>query len=231
MSTPVEPERLTGSGVATARNIGALLALCMWDARVSTAHAIPTHGPVLLVASHAGSLDGPLLVALSPRPVHVLTNTEVFVGVWGRLLRAAGQVAVECGEPDRSALRNALALLADDRVVAVFPEARPGRGDAAHTRHGAAYLALNSAAVVVPVAILGSRRSGATLDSVPRLRARVDVVFAPPIDLPAGGDPRRRATLARTSELIRQHLADHVRTACQRTGQHLPELPPRQESQ
>ncbi len=218
------------SGVATARNIGATISR-LWDVRTAASHLVPGTGPVILAANHTGLLDGPLLAAVSPRPVHLLARSALFVGVWDRLLRASGQVPVAEGEPARAGLLQALGLLADDRVVGVFPEGERGRGDVARIQHGVAYLAVRSGAPVVPVAVLGTRRSRASLDSLPRPRARVDVVFGSPLQLPADGDPRRRAALSGVGELIRQGLADHVRLACRRTGRQLPELPGRVEDQ
>jgi 1-acyl-sn-glycerol-3-phosphate acyltransferase len=223
--TSASPGRLPGThGVATARNLGRYLA-AIWDVRVSSAHLVPGSGAVILVANHTGALDGPLLAAVSPRPVHVLAKSQVFVPPWGSLLRSLGQVPVENRGPDRSALLVCRELLADRRVVGVFPEASRGRGDLRHSKHGAAYLAATSRAPIVPVAVLGSRRSGAALDSLPRPRTRIDVMFGEPFTVAADAEPHARAALARVGENIRQQLADHVEVACRRTGQRLPDLP------
>ena len=208
-------------GAASGRNLVALLSK-FWKMRVVGAHHVPMDGPVLLVSNHTGMLDGPLLGAMSPRPVHVLTKSELFVPPLDSILRWFGQVSVDDATPDRTALRTAVDLLAAGRVVGMFPEGHRGRGDVAHVRHGAAYLVAHSAARVVPVAVLGTRSTSQKLDSVPRLRATVDVVFGEAFRPSVEGDPRRRIVVARSSELIRQRLADHVRTACARTGQVLP---------
>lgn len=182
---------------------------------------------MLVASNHTGLLDGPFLLALAPRPLHVLAKSELFSGMLGRMLTAAGQVPLDYEGPDRSALLECRALLADGRAVGIFPEAHRGRGDVAHARHGAAYLALHSGAPVVPAALLGTRRSGASYDSVPPMRSRIDLVFGEPLTLVADGDPDRRSVVARAGEQIRQHLADHVGEACRRTGQRLPDVPAR----
>jgi 1-acyl-sn-glycerol-3-phosphate acyltransferase len=146
----------------------------------------------------------------------------VLVPPFDRLLRGTGQLRMDDAAPDRSALHLARALLADGRVVGLFPEGRRGSGDVRHVRLEAPYLAALSGAVVVPVAILGSRPAGAGRDSLPRLRRRIEVLFGAPVDLDVEGDPRRRAVLARSGERLRQALSDHVRTAVARTGQDLP---------
>jgi 1-acyl-sn-glycerol-3-phosphate acyltransferase len=209
------------SGAANGRNLAGL-ALRAWSLRVTSAHLVPERGPVLLVANHTGFLDGIALVGAAPRPIHVLTARSQFAPPWAGVLRSTGQIAYDDDRPDRSALLAAADVLAADGAVGVFPEAHRGGGEVAHVRHGAAYLAHLAGAPVVPVAVLGTRPPGAGADALPRWRTRIDVVFGEPVDIRASGDPRRRAVVARTGERLRQVLADHVRTACRRTGQDLP---------
>lgn len=209
------------SGAATGRNLAGLLAR-MWRLRVSAAHHVPAQGSVVLAANHTAFLDGILLSAASPRPVHVLTGSEAFVPPLDRLLRATSQIRVEHDGPDRTALHQAVAVLQGDGVVGIFPEVHRGAGDGRHVRHDAAYLAARTGAPVVPVAILGARPAGAGKDALPRLRSTLHVVFGEPVAIAADGDPRRRAVLARSGERLRQVLSDHVQLAVRRTGQDLP---------
>jgi 1-acyl-sn-glycerol-3-phosphate acyltransferase len=209
------------SGAATGRNLAALVSR-MWRLRVTGAHHVPATGPVILAANHTAFLDGILLAAASPRPVHVLAASELFVPPLDRLLRATSQIRMEYDAPDRSALREALAVLGGDGVVGLFPEGHRGPGVCRHVRHEAAYLAARAGAVVVPVAILGARPAGAGKDALPRLRSPLDVVIGEPVDIRVDGDPRRRAVLARSGERLRQALSDHVQLAVRRTGQDLP---------
>lgn len=220
MST-LEAAAPSTSGAATGRNVAGLVAR-LWKLRVTGAHHVPTSGPVLLVANHTAFLDGVLLAAASPRPVHVLAASELFVPPLDRLLRATSQIRFSHDGPDRSALRAALAVLADGGVVGIFPENHRGAGDGQHVRHEAAYLAARSGAPVVPVAILGARPAGAGKDALPRMRSPLDVVLGEPVDIRVDGDPHRRAVLSRSGERLRQVLSDHVQLAVRRTGQELP---------
>ena len=210
------------SRAATGRNVAALAARA-WKVTVTGADAVPHDGPVLLASHHTAYLDGLLLAACSPRPVHLLASAELFAPPFERLLRGTGQIPVDHERPDRRALRTALGLLEGGGVVGVFPEGNRGAGDVRHVRPETAYLAALSGAVVVPVAILGSRATGARRDSLPRLRTPIDVVLGDPVDIRVTGDPRRRAVLTRSGERLRQILADHVRAACARTGRTLPD--------
>lgn len=206
---------------ATARNVAALLARA-WKVRITAAHLVPAEGPVLLAAQHSAFLDQFLLLAASPRPVHVMSGAEAYAAPFGSALRAAGQIRHDPDVPDRRALGEALDLLAGGAAVGIFPEGQVGAGDVRHVHHDTAYLAARSGATVVPVAILGARPVGRGADALPRWRARIDVVFGEPVDIRVAGDPSRRSVLARSGERLRQVLADHVRTACARTGAELP---------
>ena len=209
------------SSAATARNLAALAARA-WRLRVDGAPRVPPEGPVLLVANHSGVLDALVLAAASPRPVHVLVAVDPTATPAQRLLRRSGQIPLRDDGPDRAALRTACEVLERGGVVAVFPEGPRGAGDVRHARLEAAYLVARTDAVVVPVAVLGTRPPGAHRDALPRLRGRVDVVYGEPVGVPVDGDRRRRVVVARAGERIRQLLADHVGAACELTRQPLP---------
>ena len=206
---------------ATGRNLAALAARA-WRVHVDGADLVPLQGPVILACNHSGFLDGLVLAAASPRPVHVLADADLFAPPLDRLLRGTGQIPMEHRAADRAALRTADDILSGGGVLGIFPEAERGAGDVAHARPDAAYLAARTGALLVPVAILGTRPSGGGRDALPKLRARIEVVIGAPVDVRVAGDPRRRALLARSGERIRQLLADHVRDACERTGLDLP---------
>ncbi|MBI1376177.1 MAG: 1-acyl-sn-glycerol-3-phosphate acyltransferase [Frankiales bacterium] len=210
---------------ATGRNLAAL-AVKAWRVRGHGADLVPREGPVVLVANHAGVLDGVLVAARCPRPVHVLVSADLAVPPFTHLLATTGQIPMSSAYPDRVSLRAASAVLGGGGVVALFPEGEAGAGDVRHAHHGAAYLALTCGAPVVPVAVLGSRPRGARRDALPRLRSAVDVVFGAPVLLRPEGDPRRRAVLTGAGERVRQLLADHVGAAMAATGQTLPGPPP-----
>lgn len=187
-----------------------------------TAHVPPT-GPVVLASNHIGFLDGALLFAMSPRPVHVLVLDRVFVGGVGRLLRATGQIPLAQGIGDRTALGQALAVLRRGGLVGIFPEGARGRGDVAAAGRGVAWLALQGGAPVVPVACLGTRHTGDGAAAWPRWRSRLVMDFGEPVavaDLGVGM-PRRRA-VERGADVVRERLAAHVAQASARHGIALP---------
>ncbi|MBE9928145.1 1-acyl-sn-glycerol-3-phosphate acyltransferase, partial [Cellulosimicrobium cellulans] len=92
------------AGPAWSRWVGRFLARVVWATEVVGAEHVPAHGPVVLAANHTGVVDGPLVLGVAPRPLHVLVKEEMFSGPVGWVLRAAGQIPV-----DRTGGRPALA--------------------------------------------------------------------------------------------------------------------------
>lgn len=200
-----------------------LLFRVVWRVRVHAAERVPAQGAVLLASNHLGLLDGPMLVGVAPRWPQCLVKQEMFRGPIGVLLRAVGQIPVDRGRGDRAALQRALSVLAAGGVVGVFPEGTRGRGDVGEVRQGIAWLALRSRAPVVPVACLGTRRTGEPTSRLPGLRRRIDVVFGAPVELSARAGVPGRVALAEASAALQERMAAHVNEALRCTGQVLPE--------
>lgn len=211
-----------------ARRVAASLLRRRYDVHVHGAEHVPADGPVLLSCNHIGLFDGPLLTAVAPRSVHALVKREMFAGPGGWLFGALGQISVERSATDPVAVKQAIRVLRDRGVVAVYPEGSRGRGDVKHSRLGAAYLAMVTGAVVVPVAHLGTRTHGASVHAAPVRGARLDVVFGAPLRAaePPVAWPRRRAQVGSLAEQLRVGLARHVHDAVLLTGQALPTAPP-----
>ena len=179
-------------------------------------------GALILAPNHIGLLDGPLLAAFYPRPVHALTKKEMFEGHTGFALRAVGQIPLSRHEVDLSAVKDCLKVLRDGGVVAVYPEGTRGSGEVKRIHTGAAYLALVTGAPVIPVAVFGTRDPGGGIDSVPVKGARFDLVYGPPVYLDKQPWPRRKEVVRRATENLRNRLRDHVVDAMSITGRELP---------
>ena len=111
------------------------------ELHISGADQLPAAGPVLLVARHYHHLyDGAAILATIPREVRVLVGLDwverpaALLGMQ-KACRAAGWPVVYRDPGDRprsmwlpalrSALRESVALLADGKILLVFPEGYP----------------------------------------------------------------------------------------------------------
>lgn len=204
------------------RPVGRWLIRRWYDVHVHHRDRFPRNGPVVVAANHVGFVDGPLLAAFAPRPVHALTKREMFVGPLGTFLTAAGQIPVDRSGVDPRAVRTCLRVLREGGVVGVFPEGSRGNGELDRFRRGAAYLGMVSGAPIVPVTFLGTREPGGTIESLPPRGARIDIVIGQPIPQAAVRWPRKKADVARRSFQVRDRMLHEITVAQTETGRRLP---------
>ncbi|WP_174887218.1 lysophospholipid acyltransferase family protein [Streptomyces abyssomicinicus] len=206
-------------GAEVGRRIGVGLMNGLWRPRVLGAGKVPPTGAAILAVNHSHMLDGPMVMGVSPRPTHFLIKKEAFVGPLDPFLRGIGQVAVDRAGTDRTAVTDALGVLAAGGVLGIFPEGTRGEGDFASLRAGLAYFAVRTGAPIVPVAVLGSaERRGRLISGLPPLRHRIDVVFGDPFDAGDGTGRRTRAALDEATARIQEQLAAHLEKARRLTG-------------
>ena len=183
---------------------------------------IPRTGPCVISSNHLGLLDGPLLAAFAPRPVHALTKKEMFEGRTGFALRALGQIPLSRYDVDPAAIKDCLKVLRDGGVVGIYPEGTRGDGELRHFHTGVAYLGLATGAPIVPLVMFGTREPGGHMDSVPPKGARFDFVYGPPVYLEQQPWPRTQSEVRRTASELRNRFARHVVEAKVLTGRELP---------
>lgn len=155
--------------------------------RVIGADNVPRTGAAVIAPNHKSYWDPFVLGAALPRPACGMGKAEVFQGLPGKFLLATGGFPVRRGESDEEALITARTVLARGDLLAVFPEGTLHRDGATlgQPKRGAARLAIEGGAPVIPVAMVGLDKRRFHL---PR---RVQVSFGEPIpvaDLAASPD-------------------------------------------
>jgi 1-acyl-sn-glycerol-3-phosphate acyltransferase len=172
----------------------------LYRLRVEGVENIPESGGFVLAANHLSNFDPwPLALPLFPRRyLRFMAKSELFWWPLGPIISAGGAFRVRRGQGDIEAVRTAVGLVREGHVVVMFPHGtrqrkglvkkyRPG----AHT--GAARIALEAGAPLVPAAIKGTDR----LTRLGPLRVR----YGKPIDL--DGLDARTATDKLMAELDR----------------------------
>jgi len=144
---------------------------------VEGADKIPATGPVVIVPNHKSFWDAFFVAVPVRRRVHFMGKAELFQGRFGRLFLALGGFPVRRGESDAETLETARAILARGDVLALFPEGTrvPDPEALGTPRRGAARLAIEAGAPMVPAAITGTEKRRLPL---PR---RVRISFGDPI--------------------------------------------------
>ncbi|MEA2400838.1 MAG: hypothetical protein QOK00_1241 [Thermoleophilaceae bacterium] len=159
-----------------------------WRVAVEGAPHVPAHGRALLASNHAGILpwDATMIsVALLrehplPRYPRFLVLNWAFDLPWiSAFMRKVGGVV--------ASPYNALRLLEQDQLVAVFPEGVKGTGKPFAERYrlqrfgrgGFVEIALRTGAPIVPVAVVGSEEIYPKLGDVPALARLIGAPFFP----------------------------------------------------
>ncbi|MFE9683443.1 lysophospholipid acyltransferase family protein [Streptomyces sp. NPDC006285] len=191
----------------------------LWKPRVLGAWRVPATGPVIFAPNHSHVLDGPMVIGVAPRASHFLVKKEAWIGPIASFMHATGQVKVDRSIADRTAITQALDVLAAGGVLGIFPEGTRGEGDFASLRAGLTYFAVRSGAPIVPIAVLGStERQGRLIKGLPPLRSRVDVVFGDPFQAGDGSGRRTRKALDEATVRIQKQLTTHLENARRLTG-------------
>ncbi len=141
-----------------ARGLTKLVVLVTMNATVKGLENFPKQGPALVVINHLGDADAVLLAASIPTTIDGMGKIELNEH-WlvGPMFRAYGVIYVHRGRPDRKAIRAALDGLAEGRMIALAPEGRQSvEGKLEAGTEGAAFLAMKTGAVIVPVAMTGT---------------------------------------------------------------------------
>ncbi len=159
-------------------------------------------GGFVLAANHTSNFDPwPLAMPLFPRrQLRFMAKSELFNPIVGPVITAGGAFPVHRGEGDLEALETAARLVRGGEIVVMFPEGtRRSKGlrkkHHARPHTGAARIALDADAPLVPAAIKGTDR----LSRLGPLR----VAYGPPIGIDdLRGDDVRQAARTATDRLM-----------------------------
>lgn len=175
---------------ALARAIVGVIFRVFWRPTVSGREHIPPTGPLIIASNHLSFIDSVVIPLAVPRRVRFLAKTEYFEGRGprGRLVALFFRLidAVPVPRDNRrgsvAALETALSVLREGHAFGIYPEGTRSRdGRLYRGRTGVGWLALESGAPVVPVALVGTDRVQPVGARVPRI-APVHVRFGPPVD-------------------------------------------------
>jgi 1-acyl-sn-glycerol-3-phosphate acyltransferase len=175
---------------------------------VTGAENIPASGPAILASNHLSVVDSIFLPLMVERPVTFAAKSEYFTGtrwrdkVVGAYLRSTNQLSTDRAgaRAAQAMLDAALDLLNGGQLFGIYPEGtRSPDGRLYRGRTGIGYLALNSGAPVIPVAMIGTERILPPGHRIPR-PGKIEIRIGEPITFdqfrgqPAGARQRRAVT-------------------------------------
>jgi len=146
---------------------------------------VPASGPVVVAANHPSYLDPVLLSLQVKRPIRFMAWEGLFkVPLLGAVMRGFGAFPVDTRPGEgRRAYEQAKALVVAGEMVGIFPEGKRSRTGwmEERLREGAARLAYETGAPLVPASITGAYRAWPHWSALPQ-PARIRVRFHEPID-------------------------------------------------
>jgi 1-acyl-sn-glycerol-3-phosphate acyltransferase len=141
------------------RFVAWLLSRLVYRFQVTGADNIPLQGPAVLVCNHVSFVDAILLMAASPRPIRFMMDHRIFrIPVLGWLFKLGKAIPIAPRSEDAAAYEAAFdaadAVLADDELIAIFPEGGITHDGALQPFKGGIMKILERRAVpVVPMAL------------------------------------------------------------------------------
>lgn len=165
----------------------------LYRVEVVGSEQVPRTGGCILACNHESILDPFVLAVVTTREIRYMAKSELFRNrVLESAFRALGAFPVERGRGDLGAFTEAERLVRDGEVLGIFPQGTSKQGRQRVWHRGAARLALQTGAPLVPVRMTGTR--GAPW------RTRVRIVVGEPIHVTAG-KPTIVAARALTEQL------------------------------
>jgi len=127
--------------------------------RVYGKERVPLEGGIVVASNHFSWLDPAVLGYASPRVLYYMAKIEAHrLPGLGTFIRAFGCFPVRRGESDRDAVRLMRTIVAEGHALGLFAEgSRQRSGLPGHVQPGAAMVALQEGAPILPVAIHGTQ--------------------------------------------------------------------------
>ncbi len=122
---------------------------------------LPEKGAVLLVSNHETMLDMFMIGYKIKRKVHWMAKEELFRNkLFAKIITGLGAYPVKRNSRDQAAIKATLNLLEQEKVVGIFPQGTRsrGRGLSLKAKPGTAHFAVDTGAIIQPVAIWGNVR-------------------------------------------------------------------------
>ena len=214
--------------------VGRLISWILMDITVIGLEHAPTKGPLIVTANHFSWFDAPLLTMYLPVKPAFLIAIESQRFFWVRLFtNAFNGIPIWRGRADRKAMRQALQTLDDGNAVGIFPEGgidpRTAKkreagelivntgyehfsrsdGELTHAKPGTIYLAVESQAMILPVALIGTEN---VLNNVFRFRRtpvtiQIGPAFGPLVIESELSNSERKQRMKKLSEEVMMRIA------------------------
>ena len=173
---------------------------------------IPASGPAILASNHLSFIDSMYLPLAISRPVVFPAKAEYFSAkgplgrIWAAYLRSTNQLMIDRSDANsaQATLEAAAGILRRGDLFGFYPEGtRSPDGRLYRGRARLGWLALNTGAPVIPVAMMGTRKMLPPGAPFPR-PTKVEIKIGKPLEFGhLAGDPPARARRTIADEVMR----------------------------
>jgi 1-acyl-sn-glycerol-3-phosphate acyltransferase len=127
--------------------------------RIYGVENVPQRGRLLVVSNHASDFDPPIVSNCVGRPVAFMAKEELFrIPLLKQVIKLYGAYPVKRGSVDRSAMKAAIASIEAGWATGIFLDGtRTDDGRIHHPKLGAAWIAAQTQAPLLPVCLWGSQ--------------------------------------------------------------------------
>ena len=149
--------------------------------RVEGGEYIPEEGGVILASNHVSYLDPPVIGVASPRELSFLAKRELFkFPPFGALISRLNAIPLDRSGAPRAALKKAIGLLQNGKMVLLFPEGTRSRtGALGEARAGVGMISVATGLPVVPVYVEGTGKLLGALLGIRGIRVRFGAPMFP----------------------------------------------------
>lgn len=121
---------------------------------------IPKEKGYMICANHIHAFDPVFISASTKHEISYMAKKELFkIPIFNWFLKACGFFSVDRGNADLNSIKKAIEVLKNKKVLSIFPEGTRHRdGKFRDIKQGAALVAIQSKAKIVPMRIIGNYR-------------------------------------------------------------------------
>ncbi|MBI3892623.1 MAG: 1-acyl-sn-glycerol-3-phosphate acyltransferase [Candidatus Wallbacteria bacterium] len=177
--------------------------------------------PFVLALNHASMLDGPLVWSVIEPPIYFVTKREFHrVPVLGTVSKRVGNIAIQRGSIDRTAIRGAVEYLTvRKRSIGVFVEGtRTPDGEVHEAKTGSALLVLLTGAPVIPAYIHGTFDIWPRHDRIPGWGPTAGITLGPALRYERSGENPSKQRLTQVAGEITSAIAGLRKSVLAREG-------------
>jgi len=183
-----------------ARAILAPLMLFIYRLEGWESQRVPRKQAVILAPSHASNMDHFLVGApLWNMRVRFMAKSQLFVWPLNLILKYGGAFPVHRGHRDTEVFATARSILARNQPMVMYPTGgRDRKGTPPQAKYGIGRVALESGALIVPVAVINSER----IRNWWKIPPKIIVEFGIPIQMERIEHPTREQCQAAADEVV-----------------------------